>query len=318
MMLGRRQVLFQPLTFHGREYQRSFSGKTIVFAAPNAPVRGGRQKARAETAGPSRLFIGDLELLDFATAEPRPRGHVLETMTAVHDTWEVLPHGPVTLIDDGILTVTGAIPLPLVELERRMTVVRLADGSTVIYSAVALDEEAMRRIEALGPPRTLVVPGDAHRLDAKIYKERYPQLRVLTPPGARARVEKALPVDATEGNFGDPDVTWHVVAGSGGHEAALLVRRASGTTLIVSDLIANLRRKEGFEGWMLHLMGFGNDAPQVPTVERVLMVESKAQLRRQFLDWAQIPDLRRIIMSHGKPIEHGAAQALTDLAATLA
>ena len=198
-----------------------------------------------------------------------------------------------------------------------MTVVRLADGSTVIYSAVALDEEAMRQIEALGPPRYLVVPGDAHRLDARIYKERYPKVHVLTPPGARERVEKVVPVDATQMDFGDPDVTWHVVEGSGGHEAALIVRRASGTTILLSDLIGNLRRKGGFDGWMLHLMGFGDDKPTVPAVERVLMVESKAQLRRQFLDWAEIPDLRRIVMSHGKPIEHGAAQALRDLADTL-
>jgi hypothetical protein len=68
---------------------------------------------------------------------------------------------------------------------------------------------------------------------------------------------------------------------------------------------------------MLHAMGFGGAAPQVPTVERALMVESKAQLRQQFLDWAAIPDLRRIIMSHGKPIEHDAARALRDLAGTL-
>lgn len=238
-------------------------------------------------------------------------------MTAVHDSWEVLPHGPVTLLDDGILTVTGAIPLPLVELERRMTVVRLADGSTVIYSAVALDEEAMTRIEALGPPRYLVVPGDAHRLDARIYKERYPDLCVLAPPRARDRVEKAVHVDTSEVDFGDPDVTWHVVAGAGGHEAALLVRRASGTTILLSDLIGDLRRKEGFEGWMLHVMGFGGDGPTVPTVERLLMIESKAQLRQQFLDWAAIPDLKRIVMSHGKPIEHGAKEALVDLAGTL-
>src|SRR5207253_5925959 len=121
----------------------------------------------------------------------------------------------------------------------------------------------------------------------------------------------------TAADFGDPDVTWQVVQGAGGHEAALLVRRASGTTILLSDLIGNLRRKEGFEGWMLHVMGFGGDAPVVPSVERLLMVESKAQLQRQFLDWAAIPDLRRIIMSHGKPIEHGAAQALKGLAATL-
>lgn len=238
-------------------------------------------------------------------------------MPQVHDTWEVLPHGPVTAVDDGILTVTGRIPMPLVEFERRMTVVRLNDGSSVIYSAVALDEDGMREIEALGSPRYLVVPGDAHRLDAKIYKERYPHLRVLAPPGAKDRVEKVVPVDATQVDFGDPNVTWQIVAGAGGHEAALIVRRASGTTILVSDLIANLRAKGGFEGWMLHLMGFAGHGPQVPVTERLLMVESKAQLRQQFLDWAAIPDLKRIIMSHGKPIEYGAAQCLRDLADSL-
>lgn len=238
-------------------------------------------------------------------------------MADVHETWKVLPHGPVTAIDDGLLTVTGQIPLPLVELQRRMTVVRLRNGSSIIYSAMALGEGAMKEIEAMGTPRYLVVPGDAHRLDAKIYKQRYPNLRVLTPPGARERVSKAVAVDATGVDFGDPDVTWHVVAGAGGHEAALLVRRASGTTIILSDLIGNLRRKGGFEGWMLHVMGFGDDAPQVPTVERLLMVENKAHLRRQFLDWAAIPDLRRIIMSHGEPIEQDVSQTLRDLARTL-
>src|SRR5690242_18317802 len=106
-------------------------------------------------------------------------------MPSVHENWTVLPHGAVTAIDDGLLTVTGQIVLPLVALERRMTVVRLNDGSTVIYSAIALDETGMKQIEALGRPRYLVVPGDAHRLDAKIYKQRYPDVRVLAPPGAR-------------------------------------------------------------------------------------------------------------------------------------
>lgn len=238
-------------------------------------------------------------------------------MARFHEQWTVLPHGSLHQIDHGILTVTGQIHMPLVNLERRMTVVRLTDGAGIIYSAIALDEEQMREIENFATPRYLVVPSDAHRLDAKIYKERYPDLQVVTPPGALKRVTQAVPVDATDIDFGDADVAWQIVAGAGGHEGALLVHRASGTTLILSDLIGNLRRKRGFEGWMLHAMGFGDDQPVIPLVERALMVKNKAQLRQQFLDWAAIPDLRRIIMSHGEPIEVRPAQALRDLAATL-
>jgi hypothetical protein len=238
-------------------------------------------------------------------------------MPRFHERWTVLPHGSLTKIDDGILTVTGQIHLPLVDLERRMTVVRLHDGSSIIYSAIALDEKRMTEIEAFAMPRYLVVPGDAHRLDAKIYKERYPDLLVVTPPGALERVTRAVPVYATDIDFGDANVAWQIVAGAGGHEGALLVHRASGTTLILSDLIANLRRKRGFEGWMLHVMGFGDASPVIPLVERALLVKNKAQLRQQFLDWAAIPDLRRIIMSHGEPIETRPAAVLRELAGTL-
>ena len=238
-------------------------------------------------------------------------------MPGFHETWTVLPHGSLTEIDQGILTVTGRIHMPLVDLERSMTVVRLNDGSSILYSAIALDEAGMKELEAVGTPRYLVVPGDAHRLDVKIYKQRYPDLLVVTPPGALKRVEKAVAVDATDIAFDDPDVAWQVVSGAGGHEGALLVHRASGTTLVLSDLIGNLRRKGGFEGWMLHVMGFGDAQPVIPLVEKVLMVENKEKLRQQFLDWAAIPDLRRIIMSHGEPIERDPASVLRKLAGTL-
>jgi hypothetical protein len=238
-------------------------------------------------------------------------------MPHVHESWTVLPHGPLTEIDKGILTVTGLVHLPLVELERRMTVVRLKDGSGVIYSAIALEDAEMKSIEDFATPRYLVVPGDAHRLDAKSYKQRYPHIQVITPEGARERVARIIPVDSTDADFADPDVVWHVVSGAGGHEASLLVHRASGTTIILSDLIGNLRRKGGFEGWMLHMMGFGDDTPQIPAVEKLLMVDNRKQLRQQFLEWAAIPDLRRILVAHGEPIEADPAGVLRDLAGSL-
>jgi len=84
----------------------------------------------------------------------------------------------------------------------------------------------------------------------------------------------------------------------------------------VSGIQRNFR-KGGFEGWMLHVMGFGGDRPVVPLVEKLLMVQNAAQLRQQFLDWAAIPDLRRVIMSHGEPIETRPSAALRQLAGAL-
>jgi hypothetical protein len=165
-------------------------------------------------------------------------------------------------------------------------------------------------------PDYLIVPGDAHRVDAKVFKQRYPAILVIAPEGARARVEKAVPVDAVTVDFHDPDVNLQSVAGTGGHEAALRVRRASGITLILNDLIGNLRRRGGFEGWLLHIMGFGNDNPQIATAAKLMMIENKARLREQLLLWADEPDLKRILVSHGEPIENP-GPVLRDLAATL-
>jgi hypothetical protein len=96
------------------------------------------------------------------------------------ETWTVYPHGPLVEIDGGILTVSGDIPMPLGNFPRRMTVVRLAANRTAIFSAIALPEPEMRRIGALGAPTFLIVPNPGHRLDSKIWKARYPGIRVLT------------------------------------------------------------------------------------------------------------------------------------------
>jgi hypothetical protein len=238
-------------------------------------------------------------------------------MTAIHENWTVLPHGPLTFVDEGILTVTGQIQMPFVELQRRMTVVRLRDGSSVIYSAIALEDCAMKRIEALGQPRYLIVPSDAHRLDAKIFKQRYPALLVLAPEGARNRVEEVVPVDDSIIDFDDPDVSMQTIAGTGAHEAALLVRRASGTTLILNDIMSNLRRKGGLEGWLLHVMGFGSDEPEIPTVTKMMVIRSKAEVRHQLTYWADNLNLKRILVSHGDVLETNPAATLHDLANSL-
>ena len=97
--------------------------------------------------------------------------------------WTVLPHGKLSRLDDNLLSVTGDLHMPVGDFPRRMTVVRLDDGRLVIFSAIALDETEMRALEAFGEPSYLVIPNDIHRMDAKIWKNRYPQMRVVAPAG---------------------------------------------------------------------------------------------------------------------------------------
>lgn len=238
-------------------------------------------------------------------------------MSRPHEHWTVLPHGKLTELDAGILTVVGEIHMPLVTLPRRMTVVRLADARLVVWSAIALDETEMATLESYGRPAFLIVPNDHHRLDAKAWKERYPQLQVVAPEGAREKVAEVVPVDTVTPSFDDPQVLFVTVPGTRANEAALVVRRPGGTTLVLNDLVGNIRNESGFGGWFLRLMGFAGDEAHIPAPVRMMLVKDIEALRAQLLQWAQIESLKRIIVSHGAPIDEEPRQTLRELARSL-
>jgi hypothetical protein len=224
-------------------------------------------------------------------------------MAKLHDEWTVFPHGPLELVDDGVLSVQGEIRMPLGRFPRRMTVVTLRDRRTVVFSPVCLDERAMKDIEALGMPTFMVVPNGFHRLDARPWKTRYPDIAVVCPPGARKRVEEAVAVDATADVLGDAEVGFVVVRGMGESEAALIVRREQGATLILNDVISNVRHPKGLgANIMARLFGLGVKRPQMAREVRYLFVKDKPALAAQLRRWSEMPDLKRIIPSHGEII----------------
>ena len=234
-------------------------------------------------------------------------------MTKPFQQWKVLPHDKPEQIDDNILTVVGKIHMPLTDLPRRMIVVRLNDSRLVVFSAIALDEDEMAALEARGRPAFLIVPSDKHRLDAKIWKDRYPAMHVVAPEGARAKVEKIVPVDTTAPRFDDPTVQFVTVPGTRANESALVVRTKTGTTLVLNDVVGNMRNG----GWLLRIAGFAGKKAQIPKVVKMAMIADKNALRAQLLQWAEIESLKRILVSHGSPIEDNPRQTLRDLASSL-
>jgi len=230
--------------------------------------------------------------------------------------WKVLPHGKLSKLDDIIQTVTGDLHVPM-KLPRRMTVVRLIDSRLVIYSAIALDTGGMAAIEAFGQPAFLIVPSDKHRRDARMWKSRYPHMQVISPPGARSKVEKQLEVDTTEPSFGDVNVKFVIVPGTNARECALIVRSANGYTLVLNDLVGNITNANGLGGWLLRMAGFAGEKAQIPRVVMMSLIEDRAALRTQLLQWAEIEPLNRILVAHGSPIDQNPRQILRDLASSL-
>lgn len=239
-------------------------------------------------------------------------------MTRTFQQWNVLPHGKLTEVDENVLTVTGELHMPLGDLPRRMTVARLNDARLVVFSAIALDEVEMRALEEYGRPAFLVVPNDHHRLDARAWKERYPSMQVVAPEGSRTKVEEAVHVDTTNPSFDDPNVQFVTVPGTRGHEAALVIRSPNGTTLVLNDLVGNIRDESGFGGWLLRVMGFAGSEPHIPKPVKLILIADKEALRVQLLQWAELESLKRILVSHGSPIEDHPGETLRALASSLA
>jgi hypothetical protein len=142
-------------------------------------------------------------------------------------------------------------------------------------------------------------------------------MRVIAPEGARASVGKVVSVDTSAPRFDDPNVQFVTVPGTRDREAAMVVRSAKGTTLVLNDIVGNIRDTSGFGGWVLRRMGFASDRPQVPGIAKLVMIKDKKALRVQLEEWARIKRLNRILVSHGSAIEDNPRQVLRDLASSL-
>lgn len=238
-------------------------------------------------------------------------------MTSPYKSWTVQPHGDLVQVNDRILTVVGDIHMPIGHFPRRMTVVRLAGGDLIIYSAIALDDARMAKLEAFGSPAFMIVPSERHRLDAPGYKERYPSIKVIAPSGARDKVAEVSPVDTSAPVFEDASVRYIEVPGTKQTEAALEVASSDGVTLIVNEIIGDIHDAKGLRGWLLKLMGFAGDEPHVPAPVKLMFSKGKDELAAQLRSWAEIPNLKRIIVSHGDIIETAPQSTLRKLADSL-
>jgi hypothetical protein len=234
-------------------------------------------------------------------------------MTAPFKEWTVLPHGKLTRINERIVEVVGELKMPLLELPRRMTVVRLNTGGLVIFSAIALREPDMAELEALGRPAFMIVPSLRHRLDAPAYAQRYPGIEVVAPRTGKEKIAEVVRVDTSTPDFGDPTVRYVEIVG----DSALEVDGDDGLTIIVNDLIGDIHGESGVGGWLLRVMGFAGDDPHVPGPVKLLLGKHKSEVAQQFRRWAEREDLRRIIVSHGDTIMADPRGVLRTLAASL-
>jgi hypothetical protein len=232
-------------------------------------------------------------------------------MAKCFTTWTVLPHEPLEKHAENLWSVSGKMPSGN---QRRMTIVRRADGKLVIHNPIALGEAEMKEVEALGKPGYLIVPNAFHRQDSVIYKQRYPEMAVLCPQKAKKRVSQVVEV---AGNLDempkDADVEMFHLRGMKDGEGAIRVRSQAGSALVFNDTLLNLEKGKGLTGFFMAPTG----TLSVPRFARWMLAKSTAELKEHLTELAGSPGLTRLVPGHGKVIESDASPALQQAAALL-
>jgi hypothetical protein len=226
-------------------------------------------------------------------------------MPKAYSEFTVLPHEPIVRLAENLWWVRGT--LPNMSLKRTMAVVRLEGPSSplVIHNAIALEDAAMRELEAWGTPTYLLVPNGGHRLDAPAFKNRYPALKVFAPPGSRARVREVVEVDGSYLDFPDtPKLELRTLPGVAETEGAVIVRSDDGRTVILNDVVFNMDRPRDLLGFVITGVFGSAPGPRVSRLSKMVFVKDRAALKAELLALAALPDLQRLIVAHDK-VEHG-------------
>jgi len=230
-------------------------------------------------------------------------------MPAAFTTWTVLPHKPIEKIAPNLWRVSGMLG----KTQRQMVVAKMADGRLFVHNAIALDDAEMAELEAWGEPGVIFVPNGFHRMDAAIWKQRYPKAKVVAPGASKKRVDKVVPVDAlTDAAPADATVKLSPLEGCP-IEGVLEVTSESGVTLTFCDAVLNMPKL----GFPMSMMLGPTGTISAPRVMRMLGIKDKKAFAAHLERLAATPRLERLTFGHGKPITDDPAGALRTVVAQI-
>jgi hypothetical protein len=225
-------------------------------------------------------------------------------MPAVYTSWKVLPHKPIEKLSPNLWRVQAMMEGG--RTQRQMVLAKLGDGRVIVHNAIALSEPDMKELEAWGEPSVIFVPNGWHRMDAVIWKQRYPKANVVAPTGARKRVEKVLQIDGpTESAPSDAKVRLTPLDGVPG-EGVMEIHTDTGVNLVFCDAVLNMPKL----GFPMSMFLGPTGKISVPRVVRTVGVKDRGALATHLDKLAATPNLERLMFGHGAPITDEPAAAL--------
>ena len=197
------------------------------------------------------------------------------------------------------------------DLQRHVSVIRLAAGEIVLHSSAPFTPEDIAEISALGQPRWLVEAMLDHDTFADEGHEAFPDAEYLAPPGFEDKVAfPTRPILPTPAAWGD-ELETLPVAGVPSLEEYLFFHRPS-RTLITADLVFNF----GYDGpaWTEFLLKLAIGSEHHPGMSRPFKGAIKDEpafkaSMAQMLAW----DFERVIVAHGEPILEGGREKVATM-----
>jgi hypothetical protein len=195
------------------------------------------------------------------------------------------------------------------QLGTRMTVLRLADGTVALHSAVKVDDEEKAAIDTLGPVSAIIVPNTGHTLFVAEAASRWPEARLVGPAGVRRRVPGDRWSDAPL-----PGLVEHAFGGAEKYGEKVYFHEASGTLVVTDILFYYPQSPGGWTGWYLGWQGVVGRVGQ--TIICRSLIRDKVAAKRSVAELRAYGP-RRIALAHGGVFEGDVDAALQDAFAWL-
>jgi hypothetical protein len=229
---------------------------------------------------------------------------------------KIYPYGPPEAVAEGVWLIRGNLPYPL---HRNMVILRLPTGELVLHSVVAMEEDGLRALEALGTPAYSIVPSVLHVMDAPFYKRRYPAMKQLAPAAAMKEIGRTVPLDGSvEDVLPSLNFTLHKAPGTKIDEFVYEVPLpGGGRALMANDVFGSADAADDTKllGRLIvsHIAVPGHRLG-IARIYHFRFITDVAEVRKFAGDLATIPDLRLITVSHGDPVTEAPAEALRSVA----
>jgi hypothetical protein len=206
------------------------------------------------------------------------------------------PFGPNLWIAGGDTVSVAGFTYPT-----RMALIRLADGSLLVWSPTTLSPDLRRETDQLGPVSFIVAPNSLHHLFIPDWRAAYPDAQLIAAPGlAKRRKDIAFDTELDDAPFAawENQVDHVLVHGNAITTEAVFFHRESRTVLF-TDLIQNFP-PGWFKGWRAIIARLDRmTAPQPAVLQKFRIAFNDRKAARAAIARIQAWPADQLVMAHG-------------------